>query len=243
MGAAIGVVAKAATGEPLSIVTAIAGHRIWASRYDAGPNPLLALETRVLLEKLTVLPSSRFLDIACGTGRWMHWARQRGWHVLGIDACSEMLFEAARKPGLTGRLAVADACQVPLADGAADLTLCSFALSYVSSPHAAIAEMARVTRKGARVIVTDMHPAALAAGWTRSFRAAGQVFEMDHHLHPIAAQESAAASAGLTLEWRLEASFDEPEREIFAKAGKDSSFAELSQIPAVLAMCWSKPCD
>jgi ubiquinone/menaquinone biosynthesis C-methylase UbiE len=227
----------------LSAVTAIEGHRIWAAGYDAGLNPLLALETRVLLEKLTALPCSRFLDIACGTGRWTHWARQRGHRVFGIDACPEMLFEAARKPGLAGRLALADACNVPLADGAADLTLCSFALSYVSSAHAAIAEMVRVTRLGARVIVSDMHPAALAAGWTRSFRSNGQVYEMDHHLHPIAAWESAAASAGLALEWRLDACFEEPEREIFAKAGKDSSFAELTRIPAVLAMCWSKSCD
>jgi ubiquinone/menaquinone biosynthesis C-methylase UbiE len=227
----------------LSAVTAIEGHSIWAANYDAELNPLIALETRILLEKLTALPCSRFLDIACGTGRWMHWATQRGHRVFGIDACPEMLFEAARKPNLAGRVALADACHVPLADGAADLTLYSFGLGYVSSPHAAIAEMARVTRKGARVIVTDMHPAALTAGWTRSFRAAGQVYEMDHHLHPIAAWESAAASAGLTLEWRLEACFGEPERDIFAQAGKDSSFAELSRIPAVLAMCWSKPCD
>jgi ubiquinone/menaquinone biosynthesis C-methylase UbiE len=243
VGAAFGVVAKAATGEPLSAVTAIEGHRIWAAGYDAAPNPLIALETRVLLEKLTALPCSRFLDIACGTGRWMQWAMQHGHRVFGIDACPEMLFEAARKPGLAGHLTLADACHLPLADGAADLTLCSFALSYVSSADAAIAEMARVARKGAHVIVTDMHPAALVAGWTRSFRSTGQLYGMDHHLHPIAAWESAAASVGLTLEWRLDACFAEPEREIFVQAGKDSSFAELSRIPAVLAMCWSKSCD
>jgi ubiquinone/menaquinone biosynthesis C-methylase UbiE len=224
-------------------VTAIEGHRIWAAVYDADPNPLLALESRILLEKLTALPCSDFLEIACGTGRWMQWATQHGHRVFGIDACPEMLFEAARKPGLAGRLALADACHVPLADRAADLTLCSFALSYLSSPHAAIAEMARVTRKGARVVVTDMHPAAQAAGWTRSFRCSGRLYKMDRHLHPIAALEFAAASAGLSLEWRVDACFAEPERDIFAKAGKDPSFAELSRIPAVLAMCWSKPCD
>lgn len=221
-------------------LTAIEGHRIWAAGYDDGLNPLLALETRVLLQKLTALAGSRFLDVACGTGRWMRLAQQHGAQVLGVDFCPEMLLEAARKPGLAGRLSIGDASRLPVAGGAADLTLCSFALGYLASPLQAIAEMARVTRKGARVIVTDLHPSALAAGWTRSFRAGGQVYEMDHHPHPIADWEAAAEAAGLALDWRLEAGFAEPERAIFVQAGKDSSFEELSRIPAVLAMCWLK---
>jgi SAM-dependent methyltransferase len=221
-------------------VSAIEGHRIWASSYDAGPNPLLALETRLILDRLPPLLGNRFLDIACGTGRWMALAGQRGARVVGIDFCPEMLFEASRKPGLVGCLSLADSCRLPVADNAADLTLCSFALGYVSSPHQAIAEMVRVTRNGGRIVVTDLHPCALAAGWTRSFRFDGEVYEIDHHLHPDDVWESAAESAGLTLDWRFDAHFGEPEREIFRKAGKDSSFAEVSRIPALLAMCWVK---
>ena len=40
----------------------------------------------------------------------------------------------------------------------------------------------------------------------------GQVYEIDHHHHAIAAWEAAAESAGLALDWRLEAGFGEPER-------------------------------
>lgn len=221
-------------------VTAIEGHRNWAASYDAVPNPLLALEARHLLQRLSPLQASRFLDIACGTGRWMLLAQQRGSRAFGVDFCPEMLLAASRKPGLAGYLGLADACRIPVADGAADLTLCSFALGYLPSPHHAIAEMARVSRKGGRVVVTDLHPRALAAGWTRSFRSDGQIYEIDHHAHPVAAWEAAAQSAGLTLDWRLEASFGEPEREIFRRAGKDSLFLELSRIPALLAMCWRK---
>ena len=134
-----------------------------------------------------------------------------------------MLLEASRKPGLAGCLSLADACRIPLADGAADLTLCSFALGYIPSPHQAIGEMARVSRKGGRVVVTDLHPCAQAAGWTRSFRSNGQVYEIDHYEHPVAAWEAAAESAGLALDWRVEACFGEPEREIFRQAGKASS--------------------
>jgi malonyl-CoA O-methyltransferase len=222
-------------------VSAAEGHRLWASSYDAGLNPLLSLESRLVLERLVPMGGARFLDVACGTGRWMRIARQCGAHVLGFDFCREMLLEASRKPGLAGRLSLADACRVPVADSVADLTLCSFALGYVASPQRTIAEMARVARRGARIIVTDLHPAAIAAGWTRSFRTAGRVYEIDHHPHPIPAWEAAGESAGLSLDWRLEGCFDAPEQEIFHQAGKDSSFAEMSRIPALLAMCWTKP--
>jgi SAM-dependent methyltransferase len=151
-----------------------------------------------------------------------------------------MLLEASRKPGLGGRLSLADAGRIPLADGAVDLAMCSFALGYLPSPHQAIAEMARVSRKGGRVVGTDLHPCALAAGWTRSFRSNGQVYAIDHHRHAMVAWEAAAESAGLALDWVLEASFGEPEREIFRGAGKDSLFPELSRIPALLGMSWIK---
>jgi ubiquinone/menaquinone biosynthesis C-methylase UbiE len=221
-------------------ITAKDGHRIWAPIYDASPNPLLALETRLVLERLGRLRAARFLDIACGTGRWMGLIQQRGSQVFGVDFCPEMLLEASRKPGLAGRLSLAEAGLIPMADGAMDLTLCSFALGYMPSPRDAIAEMARVSRQGGRVVVSDLHPHALAAGWTRSFRRDGQVYEIDHYLHPVAAWEAAAASAGLALDWSLEAGFGEPERAIFRKAGKESLFPELSRIPALLARSWMK---
>ena len=86
------------------------------------------------------------------------------------------------------------------------------------------------------MVVTDLHPSALAAGWTRSFRSDGRVYEIDHHLHPIEEWESPR----LKLDWRIDARFGEPERAIFRQAGKESSFEKLSCTPAVLAMCWTK---
>ena len=100
--------------------------------------------------------------------------------------------------------------------------------------------MARVSCAGGRVVVADIHPCALDARWTRSFRANGHSYEIDHYLHSKATWEAAAEAAGLALDWRIEASFGEPERKIFREAGKDSSFQELSRIPALLAMCWTK---
>jgi malonyl-CoA O-methyltransferase len=224
-------------------VTALEGHRNWAATYDAGLNPLLALETRILLEKLSPLRCSRFLDVACGTGRWLLLVQPYAAKVFGVDFCAEMLSEASRKPGLAGCLSLADACRMPFADGAADLTLCSFALGYIASPQQSIGEMARVSQKGGRLVVSDLHPCAQAAGWTRSFRSNGQVYEIDHYEHSSAAWERAAESAGLALDWRVETCFGESERAIFHQAGKASLFPKLSRIPALLAMSWTKPCD
>jgi ubiquinone/menaquinone biosynthesis C-methylase UbiE len=218
-------------------VAVIEGHRIWAPSYDAGLNPLLALEARLVLEKLTIPSRGVVLDVACGTGRWMQIARERGARAVGVDLSPEMLREASPKPGLTGHLALADAARLPFSDSTFDLTLCSFAFGYLPSPAQAIAEMARVSRKGARIVVSDLQPAAIAAGWTRSFRAGGEVYEIDHHSHSVSDWE---APKGLTLDWRLDARFGEPEREIFRRAGKDASFEDLARIPAVLAMCWTK---
>lgn len=171
----------------------------------------------------------------------MQLAEQRGARVFGVDFSPEMLREASRKSGLRGRLSFSDACRLPVRDNAADLTLCSFALGYLPSTLHAIGEMARVTRRGGRVTVSDLHPSGLAAGWTRSFRSDSRVYQIDHHCHTVAAWEAAAAAAGLVFDWRLDACFDEPEREIFRQAGKDSSFLEVSRIPALLAISWTKP--
>ena len=91
------------------------------------------------------------------------------------------------------------------------------------------------------MIVSDLHPAAVAAGWTRSFRSEGEIYEMDHHLYPVADWEAAADAAGLALEWRLDAKFGEPEREIFVVSGREHAFAEASRVPAILSTCWTRP--
>ncbi len=215
-------------------------HRLWSATYDGGLNPLLALESRILDTELGPLHGLRVVDVASGTGRWMARAQARGANVAGIDLCPEMLFVAARKPSLRGRNAIADASSLPIADNVSDITLCSFALSYFPSGLQAIREMSRVTRRGGRVVIADLHPEAEEAGWKRSFRDAGQVYEIEHQRHAAANLEAAALEFGLRPDWRRDEHFGEPEHEIFARAGKVTAFADLCRIPAVLAIAWIK---
>ncbi len=217
----------------------VRGHRLWAASYDCAHNPLLALERRALQPQLDRLGGKFVADIGCGTGRWLTFLSASGARVAGLDLTAEMLAQAAKR-GLDGRLAQADAQSLPVAADAADVTLCSFCLSNAGDPGSIFAELARVTRPSGRVIVSDLHPAAIAAGWQRTFRSAGQLYEMEldpaHHADPL----RLGAHAGLKL-WRiLEPRFGEAERPLFEQAGKAADFEAVSRIPALLITLWDR---
>jgi len=108
-------------------------------------------------------------------------------------------------------------------------------VSYVPSVRQAFREIARVSR---RVMISDMHPAAADAGWTRSFETAYRKCRIAHYRYSLAEIEEAAYAADLRPECNIEASFGEPERIIFEKAGKRDRFEEASKIPAIFVKTW-----
>lgn len=220
------------------LVSALEGHRIWADCYDVGCNPLLALETRLMRDVFSAVIARNVLDVACGTCRWAAWFAGRGASVLGVDLCAEMLAQAPAR--LHGRFALGRAEALPVAANTADLTLCSFAASYFPALETAISEMARVTRHDGYLVISDVHPAAVAAGWTRSFRARDRVYEMEHFGYTPDNLQSAAQRAGLDFETAVYGCFDEPERPAFAAAGRPERFAQVTGVPAVWIGKWRK---
>jgi malonyl-CoA O-methyltransferase len=222
-------------------VSPLEAHEIWAPRYDSDINPLLALETRSLIELLGPVASRRFLDVACGTGRWMRYLEEHGGAVFGADLCQAMLRAGTLRDGTAGRHVQAEATLLPFPDSFADTTLCALAAGYLPDLRATLCELARVTRPGGRVIVTDLHPAAIDAGWTRSFRAGSRLYEIDHFAHTDNDFRQAGENAGLTLCRQLDAHFSDPERELFQAAGKERVFQVVSRIPAVWIGVWGKP--
>lgn len=219
-------------------VSPLEGHAIWASHYDAEPNPLLGLETRTLRRFMEPIPLRRFIDVACGTGRWMSYLHARGGDVLGTDACEPMLKVAKAKTGLRGKCVLADATLLPFPRRFADLTLCSFAAGYVPDLPRLVYELAAITQHGGRVIVADLHPLAVAAGWTRSFRVGANVYDIEHRTHSEEQLFAAGEYADLRLETQLNVSFGEPERVLFERAGKHEVFDQVSVIPAVWIGVW-----
>jgi malonyl-CoA O-methyltransferase len=216
-------------------VSAREGYALWADTWDATPSPIVALEHRVLLPLLqrwiARLHPHCAIDVGCGTGRWTAHLS-----AIGVDASQPMLAVASGKPGLHGRLAVADATALPMANGSADLVLCALTLGHIPDSVAAIREFARILAPGGTLILTDFHPAAAAKGWQRTFHSDGRVYEIEHHAYTL--DQLCDAAAGLKLADSVDATIGEPERALFDTAGKSELFAAACRMPAVLLTRW-----
>ena len=130
-----------------------------------------------------------------------------------------------------GSAVLADTNRLPLPDDFADVTICAFAVGYAP---ACLPELARITRKGGAVLVSDVHPGAIRRGWTRSFRHGAGTIEVAHHSYTL----GDLIAANLSLDFLIERRFGPPEREVFAKAGKLGAFEEAARHPAIFVARW-----
>ena len=210
-------------------------YRLWSASYDSDPNPILALERRILRERLGSLRGRCLLDIGTGTGYWLEHAQSRGARAFGIDLSAEMLAEAAKKDGLRERLIRADMNRLPIRDGIADIAICSMTMGYVRCIGKSVRELARVSRS---LIVSDLHPHAVESGWRRCFEAAGRRYEINQYAYTPSQLDEAARHAGFRIAWRCTEYLGEPEREIFVRARREHAFAAACGIPALLSTCW-----
>jgi malonyl-CoA O-methyltransferase len=213
-------------------VSAAEGYALWAGTWDDTPSPVTALEHRALVPWIKGLDPRRAIDVGCGTGRWT----ARWTSAIGIDASHAMLAVAARKPGLAGRLAIADAAALPVASAAADLVLCALTFGHIRNQAGALGEFARILEPGGVLILTDFHPAAAAQGWRRTFRRGGQVYELENH--PYRLEQLREIASGLALQDTAEATIGEPERPLFDRSGRPELFAAACATPAVLLTRW-----
>jgi len=211
------------------------GYERWAPIYDDAPNPLLAREERHLLPLLLDLHHKRILDLACGTGRWLErLITQSGMSGVGIDSSVAMLRVAKKKDAITGQLARADCESLPLLTAVFDLAICSFALGHVRELGSVVRELARVTKPGADVFVSDLHPEAYARGWRVGFRDESAAVQIE--MLPRAAEDivQAFCSSGFKCVAHMPLCLGDPEKPIFMRADKIQVFADVCQLPAVL---------
>jgi ubiquinone/menaquinone biosynthesis C-methylase UbiE len=224
------------------LVTPIEGHSIWAPFYDSEQNPLVALERRTLIDVLGNEAPSRVIDVACGTGYWLRHFQGLGSNVIGIDLCEQMLTETVRSPSLRGRVALTDATALPFSAASADLITCCLSLGYFRDVKSIFSEFARVLKPTGRVAITDLHPDAAAAGWTRSFKIGHERYEMAHFVRSLSAIAQTAVRVNLHLGTVRAIHFGEPEYEVFRRADKERFFAEACRIPALFLAIWEKAC-
>jgi SAM-dependent methyltransferase len=153
-------------------------------------------------------PGHLTLDVGCGEGRIARLLMERGHDVLGIDA-SPTLVEAARGGDPPVRAVVADAAEVPVPDGAADLAISFMTLQSVDDLHAAVAEVGRALAPGSRFCMAVVHPMnslehadgyfdRRAYAWDGSRDGIEMTFHDVHH--PLTAYFDALDAAGLAVE-------------------------------------------
>lgn len=216
-------------------VSVAEGYERWASSYDQAHNPLLNLEARKLVALLPNLSGKCVLDLACGTGRWLERISAQGADsTVGVDLSAAMLRVAGQKPAIMGRLAQADCLNLPFRPAVFDLVICSFALGHIHALGGLVSELARVTKPGADVFISDLHSEAYARGWRTGFR--DPISAVQIETWPRTAEETIRAfySGGFECLTHLPICLGEPERPIFTQAGKCHLFKQACQVPAVL---------
>ena len=130
----------------------------WDERFpDDGPKFAGAVDA------LGLAPGATAVDVGCGTGRALPFLRAAvgpSGTAIGLDLTPEMCTAAATHAPVV----LADAASLPLRSGRCDGLLAAGLLHHLADPHAGLAELARVCRPGATLVL--FHPigrAALAA--------------------------------------------------------------------------------
>jgi cytosine/adenosine deaminase-related metal-dependent hydrolase/ubiquinone/menaquinone biosynthesis C-methylase UbiE len=211
---------------------------IWAQVDDKQPNPILELEQRFLKRMLPDVAGLDVLDAGCGAGRWLQFlASCRPASLVGVDSSPEMLQRASAKVGTASTLLLGSCVALPIQNATADLVLASFVLSYLHGVEAFARELHRVTRSGATIFLTDIHPdAAIGSDWKWPFKANG--IEENLHTSNYSLQQiiDTFRSCGFELLTLIEPSFDSCEKTTFQQNGERNSNESFANLPAIYIM-------
>ncbi len=180
-----------------------------AARYDAwfesawGAHAW-AVESSAVIASLGAQPGWRIVDVGCGTGRLFEHLLAGAAQAIGVDRDAGMLDRAAvRAPGSLVR---ADAGRLPLADRSVDAAVAVTVLEFSTHPASVLAEMARVTRPGGRLVVGVLNPHS-PWGWADQARSrhgawANACFLPHRQLLTLGRRHGAARMNGVLFGWR-----------------------------------------
>lgn len=210
-------------------------YRLWAPRYRE-ETAISFLDDRLVSELSPPAAGARLLDVGCGTGRRLEGTAAA--LAVGVDLSIEML---AARSGEPRPLVAGDLRRLPIATGSFDLVWCRLAIGHVAEIGAAYGELARVCRAGGTVVVTDFHPAAVAAGHRRTFRdEMGETREVEHHVHSLESHAARAALAGLRLLATRAGRVGPEIRSFFEAAGREAAYGAQLGLPLVLALAFQR---
>jgi SAM-dependent methyltransferase len=117
--------------------------------------------TEFLAETLRPRPGNRILDVGCGEGQAevsIGRLQVSQLRLFGVDLVPSKVAIALRETRSHNQrvsVAAGDACRLPFRSGAFDATFCVAVLQYVADVSLAIAEIARVTAAGRRIVIVE----------------------------------------------------------------------------------------
>ena len=104
-------------------------------------------------------PNQTVADIGTGTGVLAIELARLGLRVIGVDGSRRMLDAARAKLAAeqidTVELREGDANELPLDNAEVDAALAHMVLQYLPAPADAVREMARITKRGGRIVIVD----------------------------------------------------------------------------------------
>jgi ubiquinone/menaquinone biosynthesis C-methylase UbiE len=113
------------------------------------------------VERLTIQPAMRVLDVACGTGNLAIPAARRGANTTGVDIAANLIEQARQRAateGLAATFEEGDAEQLKYPDGQFDLVMTMFGAMFAPRPERVAAELTRVCRRGGTVAMANWTP-------------------------------------------------------------------------------------
>jgi SAM-dependent methyltransferase len=128
---------------------------------DTGAHPFWQAVKRHMTTLLAAHEGDHILDIGCGTGADVQALASvvgPGGRVVGVDSSATMIAEARRRAegrNLPVSYYQGDACHLDFLDGNFDGCRAERVLQHLDDPYLAVAEMVRVARPGARLVMAE----------------------------------------------------------------------------------------
>jgi SAM-dependent methyltransferase len=113
------------------------------------------------IERLSLKPGMRVLDVACGSGNLSLPAARAGCVVTGVDIAPNLLETArarAQAEGLEITFDEGDAEALPYPDASFDVVVTMFGAMFAPRPELVAAELKRVCRPGGRIAMANWTP-------------------------------------------------------------------------------------
>jgi len=210
---------------------------LWAQSYDQQPdNLMLALDERICADLFAcvALGGGAVADIGCGTGR--HWAKilsYRPARLVGYDVSSGMLDILQKKYPQAETYLFQGGLLSELPAGSVDVVLSTLTIAHIPDIVAALKEWNRILKPGGEMIITDYHPAALAKGGQRTFRAGDTVIAIRNHIYPIKKIRAITAKLGLREISVIEKKVDETMRPYYEKQQALATYQRFQGVPII----------